>query len=195
MTKFCLGYTFSNEQADRQTYGTGIYGKYAGRSIDEQLPSDFYKYSKYLLGVLRENWSFEEFVDLPDGNHYIILGFSGLPKAGGRIIVMTYDYSKLLVDANFVGTNTYENRVYKVEFKVSGNSITNIALSYDVFGEPIGGEGGTGENPEQINVFDVFGEFMPMMKDMMKAFMQIMIMFGFMNAMFSMISGMVGAIT
>jgi hypothetical protein len=193
MTRFCLLYTFSNEQADKSTYGTGIYGKYAGRSIDEQLPSDFYKYSKYLLGLTKENWGFEEYVDLPDGNHYIILGFSGLPKAGGRIVVLTYDLSKILVDANYVGTNTYENRVYKVEFKVSGTSITNIAMSYDVFGEPIG-EGGGGENPNQINVLDVFGEFMPMIKDMMKAFMQIMIMFGFMNAMLSMVSGMVGAI-
>jgi hypothetical protein len=193
MTRFCLLYTFSNEQADKSTYGTGIYGKYAGRSIDEPLPSDFYKYSKYLLGLTKENWSFEEYVDLPDGNHYIILGFSGLPKAGGRIVVLTYDLSRILVDANYVGTNTYENRVYKVEFKVSGTSITNIAMSYDVFGEPIG-EGGGGENPNQINVLDVFGDFMPMIRDMMKAFMQIMIMFGFMNAMLSMISGMVGAI-
>lgn len=168
--------------------GTGFYG---GRAIDEELPINFYNFPKYNLGIVNEKgWSFEESRELSDGKHSIILGFnSGTKKVAGRIVILPPDLSRVLVDANSALSLDFDT-TFKVEFKVSGTSISDISLSYWSFGSEIT-EPSDG-SPNQIDITDIVSTTFPLLKDFMGIFMQMVMLMGFMNMMVSMVSSLGG---
>ena len=178
---------------------------YVGMAIDEPLPEDFYRYDKFIIGIIAHNPTLNKFtfaynktIDFTEGKHYIAVSTTRNLLVTRMMIKICDAAGNLLYKITNYGpfSETFpesEHKQYIVGFKVTGQEFSTAGLYtgwYPYGQEPFKPDKGSSTPPD---LGDLIEQFWPMMQNMMSMMMSMMIMMAIMQAMAHMMTSITGA--